>query len=302
VIGTRTDVDVFAFVSGGGAVSLTVSGAALKPNLDILAELRDANGNLVASSNPAASLSATISTTVAAGTYYLSVDGVGFGDPAVDGYSDYASLGEYHIKGTYPDPGAGPTPPMAPTAAFTATPSSGTAPLATSFDAGTSSDTDGTIVSYAWTFGDGGNATGVTASHTYTTAGTFTATLNVVDSQGLAGSTSKTISVSAALQPMSVDSITVSEASVKGGYQCTAAVAIKDGSGGPVGGAAVSGAWSGTVSGGGSGTTNSSGVATIKSGKTKRRGTCMYTVTGVTANGYTYQSSGNVTGSGSVSY
>ena len=39
-----------------------------------------------------------------------------------------------------------------------------------------STDTDGNIVSYAWQFGDpaGSTATGATASHTYTSAGTYT--------------------------------------------------------------------------------------------------------------------------------
>ena len=48
---------------------------------------------------------------------------------------------------------------------------SGTAPLAVAFDGSASSDPDGSIVSYAWTFGDGGSATGATTNHTYQTAG-----------------------------------------------------------------------------------------------------------------------------------
>ncbi len=41
-----------------------------------------------------------------------------------------------------------------------------------------------TIVSYSWTFGDGGTATGVTASHAYLTAGTYSAQLKVTDEIG----------------------------------------------------------------------------------------------------------------------
>jgi PKD repeat protein len=71
-----------------------------------------------------------------------------------------------------------------PTASFTATPTNGLAPLAVALDAAASSDPDGTIASYAWDFGDGTNATGVTASKTYTVPGTYTITLLVTDNSG----------------------------------------------------------------------------------------------------------------------
>ena len=78
----------------------------LSPNLDILAELYDSNGSLIASSNPVDSLPASISkTALPAGEYFIMVDGVGKGDPQVTGYSDYASLGKYTISGSVPDAG-----------------------------------------------------------------------------------------------------------------------------------------------------------------------------------------------------
>jgi PKD repeat protein len=60
-----------------------------------------------------------------------------------------------------------------PVAAINATPTSGLAPLTVSFSGSNSTDADGTIVSYAWDFGDSTNATGVTTSHTYNTAGSI---------------------------------------------------------------------------------------------------------------------------------
>jgi PKD repeat protein len=45
----------------------------------------------------------------------------------------------------------------------------------------------GMIMSYDWTFGDGGTASGPTASHTYALAGTYTVTLTVTDDKGLIG-------------------------------------------------------------------------------------------------------------------
>ncbi len=56
-----------------------------------------------------------------------------------------------------------------------------------SFDGALSTDSDGTIISYDWTFGDGGTATGITSQHSYAAAGTYTVTLTVVDDRGGVG-------------------------------------------------------------------------------------------------------------------
>jgi PKD repeat protein len=53
------------------------------------------------------------------------------------------------------------------------------------------------VRSYAWDFGDGGTGTGVTASHTYVTAGTYTVRLRVTDDAGATGSTSSAVTVTA---------------------------------------------------------------------------------------------------------
>jgi len=83
-----------------------------------------------------------------------------------------------------------------PNAAFTATPTSGTAPLPVSFDASGSSDQDGIITSYNWSFGDGQNGSGAGGYHIYQNAGTYTAILTVIDNDGAMDSDSETITVS----------------------------------------------------------------------------------------------------------
>jgi PKD repeat protein len=79
---------------------------------------------------------------------------------------------------------------QAPVARISANPTSGPVPLAVSFDGRGSGDPDAgdTIASYSWDLnGDGafGDATGATATHTYTTPGTYVAKLKVTDSRGL---------------------------------------------------------------------------------------------------------------------
>ena len=78
-----------------------------------------------------------------------------------------------------------------PVAAFTATPG----PLSVAVDGSTSSDPDGTVASFAWNFGDGGTATGATATHTYTAGGTYTVALTVTDNAGATNATSQQVAV-----------------------------------------------------------------------------------------------------------
>lgn len=88
-----------------------------------------------------------------------------------------------------------------PTAAFAATPANGQAPLTVAFDAAASSDPDGSITGYAWTFGDGATGSGPTTSHTYQAAGGYTATLTVTDNRGATGQTTREITVTSGPAP-----------------------------------------------------------------------------------------------------
>lgn len=82
---------------------------------------------------------------------------------------------------------------MAPTANFSFT----TNNLTASFNASSSSDPDGSIVSYAWNFGDGTTGSGVTTSRTYAAAGTYNVTLTVTDNGGLTATKSQNVTVTA---------------------------------------------------------------------------------------------------------
>ena len=53
-----------------------------------------------------------------------------------------------------------------------------------SFNGTGSTDSDGTIISYAWDFGDGGSSAGSAVSHVYSSPGTYTVSLTVTDNNG----------------------------------------------------------------------------------------------------------------------
>jgi PKD repeat protein len=376
VIERNTDADYFSFVAGAGTITVTVNPAASGPNLDILAELYNSAGVKIATGNTINSLSATISATVSAGTYYLSVRGTGQGDP-LTAYSNYGSLGAYNVTGTVVASGGGNQPPIAqvsalptsgfaplnvqftgsnssdpesglltyswnfgdggtstlanpshqfvksgvfpvsltvrdplglgstatlsinvqntaPIARMTATPTSGSAPLNVSFTS-SSTDSDGTIVSSQWSFGDGATASGTSASHAYLSAGTYTARLTVTDNSGMTGTTTATISVSGT-PSMHVASISVANRQVSGQwYAATAQVVVVNAStGARLSGVTVTGTWSGAASGSGSALTDTSGIATISSARFKQGATATFTVTGLSKAGYVYDPQGNV--------
>ncbi|MEB3200116.1 MAG: Calx-beta domain-containing protein, partial [Synechococcaceae cyanobacterium] len=122
----NTDLDWFRFETGSGNVSLSLINAnrawvgsgtgdyasqtfsstllgTRAPNLDMEARLYSADGSLIAISNPVDGVTAGFNLNLNGGVYYLSVDGVGAGDPfsaTPTGYTDYASLGQYLLTGS----------------------------------------------------------------------------------------------------------------------------------------------------------------------------------------------------------
>ena len=88
---------------------------------------------------------------------------------------------------------------VAPTARFTSSPLAPGVNQDVFFNASSSTPGAGhTLSAYAWDFGDGSTGTGVTVSHPYTRAGTFTVTLVVTDEAGQTGTVSAGVTVTAA--------------------------------------------------------------------------------------------------------
>ena len=294
-----TDLDYFSFATNGGALQLTVTPGARSPNLDASIELLDAAGNSLALVNPPDTLDATLNATVPAGTYYLKVDGVGKGD-LMTGYSDYASVGQYQLTGTLAASTA-----IAPIAAATATPASGYAPLDVGFSSDGSTDPDGVIVGYNWNFGDGTSSTTPNPQHTYTSAANYSAVLTVTDAQGLTNAKALTIAVTQnpTANTLHIENIGLSYKLSGRYYTCSAAVTVNNYVNTPVSGAKVSGKWSGvTTTNTKNATTATTGIATFTSKSTTKRGTCTFTVTGVTKSGKTYDASQNSETKDSLTY
>jgi len=293
------DIDMFAFSAAAGAANFNVTPAARSPNLDALVTLRNAAGILLASVNPVDALDTSFSIVLpAAGTYYLAVQGTGKGDPLTTGYTNYGSVGQYAVSASFATTGN-----QTPLAVITASSLRGTAPLTVNFSGASSSDPDGSIGAYAWRFGDGGSAPGVTTSHTYSIPGSYSAQLEVTDNGGMTATSSVTVTVDApvTLPTMSVPAIDMGLTVGKNGNaQATAAVHVLGSNQQPVVGATVGGTWSGLVSGSVSATTDANGVAQFKSSNSRRTGTFTFTVNSATLSGYRYTPGANLETSDSI--
>ncbi len=105
LISTRTDVDIFRVTVSAGRLTLNAAPFELssgKSNLDIQVQVKDSNGDELATANPFDKLDVSLTVPLPAGTYSFGIDGVG--KPAIsddEGYSDYGSLGTYTVAGAF---------------------------------------------------------------------------------------------------------------------------------------------------------------------------------------------------------
>ncbi|HLP60548.1 MAG TPA: PKD domain-containing protein, partial [Candidatus Deferrimicrobium sp.] len=186
---------------------------------------------------------------------------------------------------------------LPPTADFTFT----TNYLAVNFT-NTSTDPDGTVVSWLWDFGDGATSTLQNPSHTYAAAGTYNVTLTVTDDDGATDPVTKPVTVTAPGVEMYVFNIAQTIAKIGKKYQSTAVVTIKDTDNAVVPNATVYVTWSGVVTGSNSGVTNASGNVTFTSAQINRTGPFTITVTNVTHATLPYNSALNIETSDTASY
>lgn len=189
-----------------------------------------------------------------------------------------------------------------PIAVASALPESGQVPLEVAFDGSGSSDSDGTIISYFWNFGDRigppgdrSGESGVSVTHTFYDPGIYSAKLTVTDNSGATSSTALTITATAGAKPMHVSSIVVTATTTGKSKYAKATVYIVDPNNQAVSGATVTGNWSGLTNDGDTGLTDNQGKVTLSSDKVSKSasGTFEFCVTDVTLTGYTYDPADN---------
>jgi PKD repeat protein len=193
-----------------GGVQLTVSNQPPTASLSITNSLTKSSltGSVAA---PASITASTAGSTDSDGTIVASTINFGDGSAPVSGSSashTYGAAGTYTITGTVTDNlGATASKSAAiiissgtnqpPVAAISATPNSAYAPATISVSAAGSSDPDGTIASSVLSFGDGTSTSGLTASHKFSAAGTYTLTATVTDNSGASSTATTRVTVKA---------------------------------------------------------------------------------------------------------
>jgi len=329
IISDTADVDLMKITVGAGPLTL-----ALKPhlkyrnyggNLKVGISLLNSAGTVVAKSYETLSLGNGLTYNVpTGGTYYIKVNGMGY-DPSKSaaaqvwtntgitgtvvgttaGFTNYGSLGRYGIVGTWQSLI------QLPTAIITSDRTGGVRPVVVAFDGRTSSDPDGVIAGYSWNFGDAASGSANTSTlgnpvHTYSSPGTFTASLVVTDNQGNASAAAtKVITVSGAALPNSVRvaSMTGSWARMTNVEVAgTAVIQVVNQYGQPLRSVAVYVRVTGSATGSAAAKTDANGYVTIQMPKQRMTNPSTYTfsVTSLVYPAYTYNVLSNVPSPASV--
>lgn len=318
IIASRTQSDWFKLSAGAGPLSVTGAVAASSPDLKLSLTLLDASGVAVAQ-GVANGMASGLSANVAAGDYYLVVDGVGSTNDPLTGFTDYGSLGRYGLAGTWVEPTAPPPPPPPPVvtnqspvaSTVGSTPLAGTAPLTVRLVGASSYDPDGAIVAYRWEFGDGSPAvTSPNATHVYA-AGSYVARLTVTDNAGASASATVPIVVTAPPPPppvVTTGSVHVASLAMSWIKQSSNAgfvqgiVTLVDDANRPVSGALVTVNATGLLAGSGQGRTDSRGQLVLVTSRLSSalKGDLTFTVAAVAHPKLAYDPTKNVVSSATL--
>lgn len=178
----------------GNSVSISIAGSSNDPPI---ASFTTSTNQMVVSVN--ASASSDPDGSISSYTWGWGDGGTATG---VTAQHTYAASGTYTINLTVRDNGGASTSTsrtvtvtsggnQSPSASFTTSVSG----LTLSVNGSASSDPEGSISSYIWSFGDGGTAAGSSAQHTFASAGAYTVTLTVTDNDGATDSETAQVTV-----------------------------------------------------------------------------------------------------------
>ncbi len=179
----QTRIQDFKFPSCGGVTTYAVSGTITTSGGAGISGVNVSAGSTSATTNA----SGAYTLNLANGTYTLtpSLSGYTFSPTSRSVTVSSAAVSGQNFTGTPPAN-------VAPTANFTFTTSGLTANFTD-----TSTDSDGTIASRSWNFGDSTTSTATNPSKTYAAAGTYTVTLTVTDNAGATNTRTQSVTVTA---------------------------------------------------------------------------------------------------------
>jgi alpha-tubulin suppressor-like RCC1 family protein len=108
VISSATDIDLYSFSTASGTISFAVNSYRVSTgthggNADLIIELLDSTGSVVATHEPSGTTNANLTFSATAGTYYIRISPDGDGTPTANpasGYTLYGSTGQYTLTGT----------------------------------------------------------------------------------------------------------------------------------------------------------------------------------------------------------
>lgn len=193
LIASELDSDVFQIPTGVGSLSVTVSPYTGAPNMKMFAQLSNAKGEVLKTASSSTDVVASLSYNNPANeVLFLTVRGDGHKTAGeAGGFSRYGSIGNYEVKFS----GVGTDPNNVAQARYNQSQTSALPLQSISFDAQPSSSISGSIVSYAWDFGDGSTAEGAQTSKSFTVPGTYNVKLRVMDERGFSSEVSKPVSI-----------------------------------------------------------------------------------------------------------
>ncbi len=110
IISRGTDVDYVSFAASAGTSQFSVVPWELGANLHLKVSLYNSGGVLLTNAESVDDSggvhTVSFSAVLTSGLNYIAIEGVGSGNPATTGYSDYSSLGQYTLNITLPSAGS----------------------------------------------------------------------------------------------------------------------------------------------------------------------------------------------------
>jgi PKD repeat protein len=157
-----------------------------------------------------------------------------------------------------------------------------------------STDTDGTVASWAWAFGTAGTSNAASPSFSFPSPGTYDVALTVTDNAGGTATARRTVTVNVVVHAAFTAADTTGSGNRRTFWKASVTIAVHGSAEQPIAGATVNASWSGAWTRTVSCVTSSNGQCTFTTGKLNNQSTSVtLTLTGVSAASSVYDSSAN---------